>query len=200
MRFRLIAKISVLLALVMFFTPFIMVSCSAFEFEESYTGVELMTKNFDTDDEFMQSEAIDFEEFKPNYWLIGAFGLGVVTLVVLFIKRASVIAGITSLLSIVMLIIFRATVVSFYELDKKLEEFERFVDIKARFGYVLCFILLLVTSVMAFCEFKKDKVEVFLDKIKKKVGRIKTIVNMEETDKTEKTELNENSHIDECNT
>ena len=153
MKFRLVAKITVLVALVLFFTPFIMVSCSELEVEETYSGTDLMVRVYEEDDEFSDTGTVDYDEFKYNYWLIVAFAAGIVTLAVLFIKGKGIIAAITSLLSSIFLIVFRMTFVSFYEL----EEVEKYIVIKTKWGYILCLTFMLITMLCALLSYKSEK-------------------------------------------
>ena len=152
MRFTSIAKLTVLLALVLFFTPFIMVSCSDMGIEEEYTGMQLITRSAE-DSPFEGMEEMEkYDNYKSNYWLIGAFALGVVTLVVLFLKHASLLATITSLAATILLVVFRLTFVSFY----KLEEVEKFIVIKTKWGYIACLLCMGLTAVLSFIEYRKE--------------------------------------------
>lgn len=145
------AKVAILCALIMFFMPFMMVSCSEMDAEETYTGVELMVCSSEGDS-LISSGEVDEDDLSPNIWLIGACVLGIAALVVSFVKKAGFIPAVLAAVSAVLLIIFRASFVSYYNL----EEFERYLEIKTQWGYILCLILMIIGAVLSCIPQKKN--------------------------------------------
>lgn len=159
MRFKTIAKITVLVALVMFFTPFVMVSCDKqkvandymdgmsltdeINYEDEYTGMELITRG---SKESPYEGMEEYDNYDYNYWLAGAFGLGVITLILLFIRNKNFVAALTSLIAVILLIIFRLTFISFY----KLESMKEYITIEYKWGYIVCIVCFILTSITAF--------------------------------------------------
>lgn len=145
------AKVAVLCALIMFFMPFIMVSCSEMDAEETYSGIDLIVCSSEGDS-LIASGDIDEDDLSPNIWLIGAFILGAAALVTLFIKKAGFIPAVLAAVSVILLIIFKASFVSYYNL----EEFERYLEIKTQWGYILCMILMIIGAVLSCIPQKKS--------------------------------------------
>lgn len=160
MSFRRFAKIIILCALIMFFTPFMMVSCSsdaeAFgvsikdESSVSLSGVDLIIGKFEdkiSDDDLMEEYDIDTaDNAKPNIWLICASICGVASLIILFTEKTAGISALLSLASAILLIIFRASFASYY----KLTDFDLWIEIETRWGYVLCLIFTIVSAVCCY--------------------------------------------------
>ena len=143
MTLRHCAKIAILCALIMFFMPFMLVSCTETDDSETYSGVELMICSTEGDSLIGLGE-IDEEELSPNIWLISAYVLGAAAFVVLFVKKSKFIPKLLSVLSAFMLVIFRATFVTYYNLT----EFESTLEIKTQWGYVLCIIFMITGAVL----------------------------------------------------
>ncbi len=145
MSFRRIAKITIICALIMFFTPFMMVSCSEAGAEETYTGMELIICSTEGDS-LISSGDVDEDEFSPNFFLIGALGCGIAALVLLFVKKEKdgLVPALLSAASAFLLILFRATFVSFYNL----EEYKDYLEIKTKWGYVLCLLLMIGSAAL----------------------------------------------------
>lgn len=145
------ARIAILCALIMFFMPFMLVSCTETDDSETYSGVELTLCSTEGDSLIGLGE-IDEEELSPNIWLIAACAFGTAAFVILFVKKSKFIPALLSVLSAVMLVIFRATFVIYYNL----EEFEEMLDIKTQWGYVLC-LLLMITGAVLCCIPQKNE-------------------------------------------
>ena len=145
------AKVAILCALIMFFMPFVMVSCSEMDAEETYSGVELMVCSSEGDSLISAGE-IDEDDLSPNIWLILACVLGIAALIVSFVKKAGFIPAALAAVSAILLIIFRASFVSYYNL----EEFERYLEIKTQWGYILCLILMIIGAVLSCIPQKKN--------------------------------------------
>ncbi len=157
MKLRRIAKITVLCALLMFFTPFMMVSCSEAGASETYSGMELIMCSTEDDSLIASaSGSVDEDEFSPNIFLIGAFICGVAALIVLFVKKSNLLPAALSAASALLLIIFRASFVSYYNL----EEYENYLQIKTKWGYVLCLLLMIISVVC--CIIPQDLMDVVI--------------------------------------
>lgn len=154
MKISWIARLTVLAALIMFFCPFMMVSCEPLEVEETYSGVNFMLKNADGD--ILNSKIIEDAEFEHNYWLIGAFVLGAVTLLLLFVKRARLVAAFTALASTVMLVLFRVTFYSFYDIED-FKEVKDVIIIETMWGFIACVALMFITTILAVINYIKHR-------------------------------------------
>lgn len=171
MFFKRFAKIIIFGALIMFFTPFVMVSCSndaeiydvsvKDESSVKFSGIDLIVGNFennDADDELFEQLDIDTNEFKTNIWFIGACICCVIALVILFTQKTNYISAALSAASAFLLIIFKTSFVSYYEL----ENYIGFFDIEIQLGFKLCLAFMIASSVCCFLSQREEDKEEML--------------------------------------
>ena len=179
MFFKRFAKIIIFGALIMFFTPFVMVSCSndaeiygvsvKDESSVKFSGIDLIIGNFennDADDRLVEQMDINTNKFKANIWLIGACICCITALVILFTQKSAYISAALSAVSAFLLIIFKTSFVSYYEL----EDYIRFFDIEIQLGFKLCLAFMAASSVCCFLsQREEDKEELLKNKIKNNI-------------------------------
>lgn len=161
--FRLIARITAVLAIICFLFPFVLVSCDGSEtVSESYSGVKLMTSIKSDDSEMVEESG---ENKKPNVFVILAFGCGIASAVLLFIKakkdNRTIVSGLSGV-SALMLVIFRATFRSYYGLNDMQSngmDISKYIKVHTKFGLVFCILMFLITAVSCFADkfYNKDK-------------------------------------------
>lgn len=140
-KIRLAVKVLFIVGLVCFVFPYILVSCSGEEIE--FSGMELMTK-------ITFNEELEVEDDDPyNYYLIGAFVLGVIGLICAakaeMWDKKMVGAAVCGLCGVILLIIFRVTFLEFYELDGYGDR----IELEVRWGWVLTVLAYIGASVCA---------------------------------------------------
>jgi len=131
-------KILLLIGMICFFLPFVTVSCSAQTIDIS--GMDAMLAN-----EAVSGE-LDMNECPMNPYLLAAFALGIVGIVIVWMNRKLIIAACTSLIGAFALLLFRTTFISFYELN----EYAGMLDIQFRFGWFLSLAAYLASAIIAF--------------------------------------------------
>lgn len=151
-KMKLAAKMAVLIALILFFTPFIMVSCSELDTSETYTGVELMTMIGSEDDSLINNSESE-GDYNVNIFLIGAFVCAAAALALLIKKTQGLVPVLLCGISSFLLILFRATFISYYNLG----EYEKYLTIKTEIGYVFCLIMMIVGTVCAFLSARRKE-------------------------------------------
>lgn len=136
-----ILKIALIVALVCFLLPYVMVSCDGCEMG-TYSGVELATGHSFDDGE------VDDDDFNANAFVIIAFIMGVVALIIAFVRKSGgAPVAICSAVAIIALIIFRITFISYYGL----EEDKDYIEINLRWGFfatIICYITSIVTALI----------------------------------------------------
>ena len=129
---KLAVKISLILALICFLFPFVTVSCEGES--KSYKGIEFMTgieMGIDED----EGPYMNKSDNPVNYWLIGAFVLGFVGMILGFTDDNGdkmIPIAILSALGLAALTAFRMTFVGFYEL----EDYADYIDIDYKIGWI----------------------------------------------------------------
>lgn len=175
MFFKRFAKIIIFFAIIMFFTPFVMASCSSdFKMydvslkEEStvkLSGIDLMIGNFEneaSDDEFIDNLGVDTNEFKTNIWLDGAFLCGIAALIILFTQKTDYISAALSAVSVFLLIIFKTSFISYYNL----EDYINLFDVEFQLGFKLCIASMVMSVVCCFLsQREEDKEKLLKDKM-----------------------------------
>lgn len=136
-----ILKIVLIVALLCFLLPYVMVSCDGDDMG-TYSGVELATGHTFDDSE------LDDDDYNPNAFVLIAFIMGVVALVIVFVhKSGGASIALCSAVAIIALIIFRATFISYYGL----EENKEYIEINWRWGFfatIICYITSFVTALI----------------------------------------------------
>lgn len=138
-------KLFILVAIICFFFPFVMVSCSGESVEA--TGFELATN-------ISMHEEIEFdEEDKPNPYLIAGFACGLLGLGVAWgIKerdKKALISGGLALTGAAFLLLFRSTFWDFYEMTG----YEDRVTVEFRWGWVLSVVAYIGSAGLSFLSY-----------------------------------------------
>lgn len=171
MFFKRFAKIIILGALIMFFTPFVMVSCSndaeiygvsvKDESSVKFSGIDLIVGNFEnnaTDDKLVERSDIDTNKSKINIWLMGACICCIIAFIILFTQKSDYISAVLSAAAVFLLIIFKTSFISYYEL----EDYIDFFDIEIQLGFKLCLAFMIASSVCCFLSQREEDKEEML--------------------------------------
>lgn len=175
MFFKRFAKIIIFGALIMFFTPFVMVSCSndaeiygvsvKDESSVKFSGIDLIVGNFEnnaTDDKLVERSDIDTNKSKINIWLMGACICCIIAFIILFTQKSDYISAVLSAAAVFLLIIFKTSFISYYEL----EDYIDFFDIEIQLGFKLCLAFMVMSSVCCFLsQREEDKEELLKSKM-----------------------------------
>lgn len=144
-----IIRISMIAVLLVFFLPFMTVSCSKTEtsaLTETYSGIELATTIGSGDDELVKESN---KSAKPNYIVLASLVCGIAAAALVFIKNDYKKAAVLSAAGAAALVIARITFRAYYDLNG---EYKELIDVEMRFGMILAIVLFLMNAVLCLSE------------------------------------------------
>lgn len=151
------AKLLLLIGLICFFGPFVMISCDGES--ETYSGMEMMTTityeslkgSGEFDDRTIRDES-------PNYYLIAAFVLGIVSLIIICNvtsekttsekSKLELVSGACAVGGTIFLYLFKSKFWDFY--DEQLDGAQQYIDVDFKCGYTLSFLSFICAALCIF--------------------------------------------------
>ena len=144
-----IIRISLIAVLLVFFLPFMTVSCSQTEtksLSETYSGIELATTIGSSNDELLKESK---KSAKPNYIVLVSLICGIAAAALVFTKNDYKKAAVLSAAGAAALVIARLTFRMYYGLNG---EYKELIDVDMRFGMIFAIALFLVNAVLCNTE------------------------------------------------